>query len=91
MSIEREKMTQVVATEFLITVSMSDLMRWKGECNDVCEPAPSLLDALKEAALTVELKDLYFRYFDEIQLGRGDTYLYQSSENVESLFVVIST
>jgi hypothetical protein len=88
MSIERKNMARVVATEFLITVSMSDLIRWKDESNGVCEPAPSLLDALKEAALTVALRDLYFRYFDEIQVGRGDTYLYSSSKNVESLFAI---
>ena len=81
-------MTQVVATEFHIIVSMSDLMRWKDENNDVYEPAPSLLNALKEAELTVNLRELYCRYFDDVQVGRGDTYLYPSFESVESLFVI---
>jgi hypothetical protein len=81
-------MTQVAATEFFVSVSMSDLMRWQDEDDDACEPAPSLLAALKEATLTVDVKELYSRYFDEIQVGRGDAYQYQSREAAESVFAI---
>jgi hypothetical protein len=47
-----------------------------------------LLAALKEAALTVDVKELYFRYFDEIQVGHGDAFWYSSSEAVESVFAI---
>ena len=39
---------------------MSDLMRWQSEDVDVCKPAEPLLAALKEADLTVDVKELYF-------------------------------
>jgi hypothetical protein len=81
-------MTQVVATEFFMAVSMSDLMRWDEDDGNACEPASSLLNALNEAELTVDLRNLYFRYFDEIPLGRGDVYVYQSSKSVESSFAI---
>lgn len=81
-------MTQAVATEFFVSVSMSDLVRWQDNGNGACEPEPSLLAALKEAALTVDVKELYLRYFDEIQVGQGDAYRYPSSEAVESVFAI---
>lgn len=81
-------MSKVIANEFFVTVSMPDLMRWQDKNDDACEPAPPLQAAIREAGLAVDLNDLYFRFFDQIQVGHGDVYVYLSDKSSESLFVI---
>lgn len=81
-------MSRVVAAEFFVTVSMSDLVQWAGDDAETFRPNPHLAAALEEARLSVDVGILYSQYFDEILLGRGDVYKFSSIENEGAVFVI---
>jgi hypothetical protein len=81
--------TQVVAREFELCVSMSDLAAPGWVDVESCRLHPALRDVLSVMGGQRDLMALFHAYFDDVQrAGRGDVHVFEMSGFPESVVVL---
>ena len=76
------------AREFNICVSMCDFVTTSNSDIDQYIANIHLVQALNELGVSVDVGRLHFQYFNEIEIGQGDVYLYTNVNQPENIFVI---
>ncbi|RYG15374.1 MAG: hypothetical protein EOO07_15565 [Chitinophagaceae bacterium] len=76
------------AREFNVYVSINDFVLTTGSNGDEYIANHYLEKALNELGVSVDICSLYFQYFNEIEIGKGNVYLYTNSNEPENIFVI---
>ncbi len=77
-------MPLIIANEFDICVSISDLVSWT---EDEHFPNPDLEAVLNAAGIEIDVAKMYDDYFEDTPVGAGDVHVYSSVLN-ESFLVI---
>ena len=77
-----------LAREFNICVSMCDFVSSGGSNGEEYTPNTHLKQALDELGVSADICNLYFQYFNEIEVGEGNVYFYTNSSEPENIFVI---
>jgi len=81
-------MALIKTQNFFLIASMPDLVSWIGVEEDTCISNPDLRDALNKLDIQVNLVELYERFFSDIPVGKGDVYLFPSSNREGNFFAI---
>jgi hypothetical protein len=79
---------QIVASEFRVAISMSDLVVWSGEDDDDFSPHPALVSLLATLGFSFSIRDLYVLYFDRTPVGSGDVHVFRTKSADTNVFAI---
>ncbi|WP_415753804.1 hypothetical protein [Pseudomonas leptonychotis] len=74
--------------QFYLAVSMSDLVHWRGDCDDDFETNREIKSAIELLGLDADIKHLYKKYFYETETGQGDIYAFLNRHEPENIFAI---
>ena len=78
----------LVANEFRIVVSMSDLVVWSGDQDDKFSPHPALDAITTSLGISVDIKGLHALYFEATPIGTGDVHVFSSTSVPTNVFAI---
>jgi hypothetical protein len=78
----------IVASEFRVSISMSDLVVWSGDQDDNFSSHPALVALTATLGVSVDIGGLYALYFDTTPVGCGDVHVFSSSSADTNVFVI---
>ena len=74
--------------QFHLTVSMSDLVRWRGNGDDDFEANTEIQWAIELLGLDADINQLYKKYFYQTEVGQGDVYAFLNRNEPKNLFAI---
>ncbi len=74
--------------QFHLTVSMSDLVRWRGNGDDDFEANTEIQSAIELLGLDADINQLYKKYFYQTEVGQGDVYAFLNRNEPKNLFAI---
>ena len=74
--------------QFHLTISMNDLVRWRGNGDDDFEVNTEIQSAIELLGLDADINQLYKKYFYQTEIGQGDVYVFLNRKEPKIFFAI---
>jgi len=78
----------LVANEFRVAVSMSDLVVWSEDQDDNFSPHPALDAIATSLGISIDIRGLHALYFEATSIGTGDVHVFSRTSNPTNVFAI---